>query len=291
MKGMWLTVLRRILFSLALLFLCGAAFFLGALVARSTGRDTRPLELPARPPEELRRARDSVEKALAARFEGDNEKALRLFDEAAAADASLRGLEYQRGLTQFFAGRFGEAEGSARSSLKAGEQTANAYALLVMCAAGRARAGEKTDPREIAEWAEAARSADPLGPFVYYARGEYARATGRPGEAVEDYRRALERVSAADSFLVATVKAGLSALRLREDSGPKPVMPSIDDENVPPEWLFFAAGEALLVGDRPAAQAFLGRAQKVVRPEIFSALLKDSFFQDYLPGGISNNPQ
>jgi hypothetical protein len=121
--------------------------------------------------------------------------------------------------------------------------------------------------------------------------GEYTRAIGQPRAAVEYYRRALERVSAADSFLVATVKAGLSGLRLRQDTDAKPVMPALDDGNVPPEWLFFAAGEALLEGDKATAEAFLARAKKVVRPEIFAALLQDSFFQDYLPEGIPNDPQ
>jgi len=291
MGAMWLTVLRRILFSLALLFLCGVAILAGAWVARLNGPDTRPLELPVIPPEQMRRARELVEAALAARFAGDNDKALQLFDEAKAADSSLQGLDYQRALTQFFAGRFGEAEASAQTSLIAGLETANAKALLVLCAAARAAAGETTDPRQVADWAASARSADPLSPFVHYALGEYARATSQPREAVEHYRRALERVSGADSFLVATVKAGLSGLRLRQDTDPKPVMPSLSDNNIPPEWLFFAAGESLLEGDRATAGAFLARAKTVVRPEIYAALLKDSFFQDYLTEGISHDPQ
>lgn len=288
---MWLTVLRRILFSLALLMLCAVSFLTGVFVARSNAPDPRPLELPATPPEQARRARELVEQALAARFAGKHGEALRLFDEASAADPSMPGLDYQRGLTQFFAGRTAEAEASARVSLEAKEQTANAYALLVLCAAARAAAGETTDPRQVEEWAQSARAKDPLSPFVHYAMGEYTRAIGQPAAAVEHYRKALERVSRADSFLVATVKAGLSGLRLGKETEPEGIADAVTAENVPPESLFFAAGKALMEGDRTKAEAFLGRAREVVQPDIFSALLKDSFFQDYLPEGIPNNPQ
>lgn len=283
---MWFKVLRRILFSLATVFLVIAAFVAGAVVAKLNPRDSRPLELPTTPAQETRRARELVEEALAARFAGDHGKALQLLDEAVLADPAIRGAEYQRGLTFLSEGNYAAAETSARASLSKNESVADAYALLVMCAAGRAAAGEATDPEEVAEWATKARQTDPLAGFYHYAQGEYARATGRPVEAVEHYRRALERVSAADSFLVATVKAGLSGLRLRQSSGVKTVMPSIEDQSLPPEWLFFAAAQALLDGDQATAKAFLERARQVVRPEIFSALLKDSFFEDFLPDGM-----
>lgn len=288
---MWLGVLRTILYTLAALTLCAVAFVAGILVARQTVRPPGPLELPTTPPEQAEHAKDLVEKALAARFAGDNAKAIRLFDEAAAADDSLKGLDYQRGICFLQQADFAEAETAANASLAKNEETANAYALLIMCAAGRARAGEKTDPKQVEAWLRDSRAKDPLAPAVHYAMGEYLRAVGQPREAVLSYRKALERVSAADSYLVATVKAGLAGMRLGQHADPKPVMPSITDENVPPEWLFFAAGEALLDGDKATAQAFLGRAQKVVRPEIFTALLKDSFFQDYLPEGIPKDPQ
>jgi len=232
-----------------------------------------------------------AEEALAARFAGDNDKAVDLFEQAGAADPQLRGLHLQRGLTQFFAGRFVEAEAAARASLAAKEEMADAYALLVLCAAARAAAGEATDKAQIEDWTEKSRGIDPLSSFIHYARGEYARAAGEPREAVEYYRKALERVPPTDCFLASTVKAGLSGLRLRQPSDPKPVMPSLSDQNVPPEWLFFAAAQALLDGDPETARAWLVRAKGVVRPEIFFALLKDSFFQDYLPDANFSDPQ
>lgn len=289
---MWLIVLRRILLSLALVLLAGVAFVAGIVAARHLAvPDTRPLELPVTAPEQVRRARELAEEALAARFAGNNDKALALFNDAWAQDPSLRGLIFQKGLTQFFAGRLTEAENSARDSLAAGEDKADAYSLLVLCAAERARNGETTDKAQVAEWAEQARGEDPLSPFIHYARGEYARAIGEPREAVEHYRKALERVPPTDSYLVATVKAGLSGLRLRQPTDPKPVMPSIDEENLPPEWLFFAAAQALLDDDHETARAFLRRAQGVLQPEVFSALLRDSFFQDFLPDANLSDPQ
>ena len=291
MMPMWLTVLQRVLYAMALLFVCAAAFVAGVFVARINAPDTRPLELPETPPAQVRQAKQWIEDALAARFEGNNKEALELFNRAAAADPSLKSLDYQRGLTFLFDGDFASAENAANAALGKKEDEANAYALLVMCAAARAAAGEKTDSAKVEEWTAQSRAKDPLGPFVHYAMGEYLRTVGKPREAVEYYRKALERVSGADSFLVATVKAGLSGIRLGQNTGSKGFMPSINDENIPPEWLFFAAGDALLRGDKPTAQAFLERAKKVVQPEIFAALLKDSFFQDFLPEGIPNDPQ
>jgi len=288
---MWLGILRTVLYSLAAIMVCAVAFVAGAVVARQTAKPPRPLELPVTPTEQVKRAKELIEEALAARFEGDNAKAIRLFEEAAALDNSLKGLDYQRGLSLLFSGDFPNAEVAANASLAKKEEVANAHALLVMCAAGRARAGETPDPKQVEEWFREARAKDPLASFVHYAMGEYNRAVGQPRAAVENYRKALERVSAADSFLVATVKAGLSKLRLRQASDPKPVMPSITDPVVPPEEHFFAAAQALLDGDPATAQAFLDRAEKVVRPEIFSALLNDSFFQDFLPKDTTTNPQ
>ena len=291
MGAMRLTLLRRILLVIAVLFLCVIGFFAGVLGARMKASDERPLEPAKTPPDQVRQAKQLVEDALAARFEGNNSEALKLFDEASTADPSLKGLDYQRGLTFLFDGDVASAEKAANASLRKKEQEANAYSLLVVCAATRAAAGETTDSAKVETWAAESRAKDPLNSFVHYAMGEYLRATKQPRAAVERYRKAQERVSAADSYLVATVKAGLSALRLRQNSGPKQFMPQIGDDSVPPEWLFLAAGEALLQGDQQAAVAFLTRARGVVRPEIFAALLKDSFFQDYLPEGIPNDPQ
>jgi len=288
---MWLGVLRTILYTLAALTVCAVAFVAGIFVARQTVRPPGPLELPVTPTEQVNRAKELIEEALAARFEGDNTKAIELFGEAATLDSSLKGLDYQRGLSFLFSGDFPNAEAAANASLAEGEEAANARALLIMCAAGRARAGETTDPKQVEEWFGQARAKDPLSSFVHYAMGEYNRAIGQPRAAVDNYRRALERVSAADSYLVATVKAGLSKLRLRQTSDPKPVMPSIDDPALPPEELFFAAAQALINEDTGTARAFLDRAEKVVRPEIFSALLRDSFFQDFLPEDRVNDPQ
>ena len=291
MDGMWLQTLRRILFVLTVLLLCGVAFFAGRLVAKSQARDMRPLELPGTPAEDVKRARGLAEEALAARFDGDNPKALQLFGEAAIADPSLAGIEYQRGLTMLFDGDPAGAEGAAEASLSRREAVADSYALLVMCAAARANAGETPDPAKVADWAEKAVQADPIAPFIRYAQGEYARATGHPAEAVEHYRKALDRVSPSDSYLVAAVKAGLSGMRLQQGAGAKFVMPEKNGDPVPPEHLFFAAAQALLDGDKVVAVTYLEQARKVVPPEVFSALLKDSFFQDFLPEGSLPDPQ
>ena len=296
MVSMWLTRLRRILYSLALLLVCGAAFILGMLYSRPSSPDWRPLELPVTVSApaasgETPGAPDLIEEALAARFAGEHGKALQLFDRAAAVEPSPAGLQYQRGLEFFFAGRLSEAEAAARLSVEAGEMEARSYALLVMCAAARSAKGESTDPTQVEEWAAKARTKDPLDSFVHYAMGEYSRAIGQPGQAVEHYRKALQRVSVSDALLMATVKAGLSDLRLNQAVGPEFVIPDLADESIPPEQLYFAAALALLGNDPQTAAAFLQRAREVLPPDVSSALLKDSFFQDYLPAHMLFGPQ
>lgn len=288
---MWLQTLQRILFGIAVLLLCGVGFFAGGLVAKSQVGGMRPLELPVTSPEDVKRARALAEEALAARFDGDNPRALQLFGDASLADPSFAGMEYQRGLTLLFSGDFAGAEEAAGVSLSRKEAVADSHALLVMCAARRAAAGETTDPAKVADWAEKAKLADPIAPFIHYALGEYARATGHPAEAVEHYRKALDRVSSSDSYLVAGVKAGLSGIRLQQSTGAKFVMPKEKGDSVPPEDLFFAAAQALLDGDKVVAVTCLERARNVVSPEVFSALMKDSFFQDFLPEGSLQDPQ
>lgn len=288
---MWLQTLQRILFGTAVLLLCGVGFFVGGLVAKSQVGNLRPLELPVTSAEDAKRARVLAKEALAARFDGDNAKALQLFGDASLADSSFAGMEYQRGLTLLFSGDFAGAEEAAEVSLSRKEAVADSQALLVMCAAGRAAAGETTDPAKVADWAEKAMLADPIAPFIHYALGEYARATGHPAEAVEHYRKALDRVSSSDSCLVIGTKAGLSGVRLQQNTGVKFVMPNENGDSVPPEALFLAAAQALLDGDKVVAVTYLEQARNVVSPEVFSALMKDSFFQDFLPEGSLQDPQ
>lgn len=281
---MWLVRLQQILFGLMLMLLGAVGFAAGVWTAKSSVRPARSLSLPSVPHEEAQRARKLLEEALTARFDGDNRKALQLLDDAGRADPSLLGLEYQRGLTFLFDGDFSAAEESAKTSLSRKEALADSYALLVMIAAGRAAAGQASDPAQVAEWAEKARQADPLAPFIHYARGEYARAIGQPAEAVGHFHKALERVSPADSYQMATIKTGLSDLRTSPSDGPKiAVLPS-GESLPPPEQLVFAAGQALLDGDRTGADALLKRARDAMKPETFSAVSQDSFFQDFLTG-------
>jgi len=291
MIAMWLDVLRNVLYALAALTLCAVAFAAGIFTARHTVRPPAPTETLQTPPEQREEARQQVEDALAARFTGDNAKAIGLFDQAAATDPSFKGLDFQKGVSFLQMGDFAKAEAAANASLEKGEETANANALLIMCATGRIRAGEKVDSARVEEWARQARTKDPLAPFVHYAMGEYSRAIGQPRDAVDHYRKALERVSAADSLLVSTVKAGLAGIRLEQNTGGEVIAAEVDLSSLPPEELFFGAARSLLAGDTERAKVLLERAREVLRPEVFSALIRDSFFQDFLPEGIVSDPQ
>jgi tetratricopeptide (TPR) repeat protein len=289
---MWIETLRKLLLALAGLFLAGLAFMAGVYASQKTAPRPMPAADAQKGAQQVRVARERVEEALAARFAGDQRKALDLFASAAEADSSLQGLDYQRGLSLLELGETAAAAEAAQRSLSRGEEEANAYALLVLCEAARASTGRPAaSPEEVLALADKGRTADPLNPAPYYALAEFFRAVGQPALALGNYQKALERVSKSDSIMVATVKAGLSGIRLQQGVGPDVVVPSLQDKVTPPEWLFFAAADALLKGDKATAQAFLERARGVLPPDLFKALLDDSFFQDYMPDGMVPNPQ
>lgn len=289
---MWIETLRKLLLALAGLFLAGLAFMAGVYASQKTAPRPMPAADAQKGAQQVRVARERVEEALAARFAGDQRKALDLFASAAEADSSLQGLDYQRGLSLLELGETAAAAEAAQRSLSHGEEEANAYALLVLCEAARASTGRPAaSPEEVLALADKGRTADPLNPAPYYALAEFFRAVGQPALALGNYQKALERVSKSDSIMVATVKAGLSGIRLQQGVGPDVVVPSLQDKVIPPEWLFFAAADALLKGDKATAQAFLERARGVLPPDLFKALLDDSFFQDYMPDGMVPNPQ
>jgi len=289
---MWIETLRKLLLALAVLFLAGLAFVAGVYTSQKTAPRPMPAADAQKGAQQVRVARERVEEALAARFAGDQRKALDLFASAAEADSSLKGLDYQRGLSLLELGETAAAAEAAQRSLSRGEEEANAYALLVLCEAARASTGRPAaSPEEVLALADKGRTADPLNPAPYYALAEFFRAVGQPALALGNYQKALERVSKSDSIMVATVKAGLSGIRLQQGVGPDVVVPSLQDKVIPPEWLFFAAADALLKGDKATAQAFLERARGVLPPDLFKALLDDSFFQDYMPDGMVTDPQ
>lgn len=272
--------------------LVAAAFVAGAAVGRKSAAShfvPGPAEVSAQNRE---RARGFAEAALAARFAGREREALGYFEEAKRNDPGLRGLDYQRGLTLLGLGEFEEAESAARRSLANGEEVANAHALLALILLEGARAkGAVAETGGVieAEIAEA-RLADPLNPMPFYVLAEYLRAAGRPEAAVDAYQRALERVSKSDSILISTVKAGLAGMRLNfSPSSPRYKVQEVNG-TAPPEQLYFAAADALLRGEQETATAYLERVRGRVPPEVFKALLQDSFFQDYLAGAIVSDP-
>ena len=289
---MWLEILRKLLLGLAVLFLACRAFVAGVFTAKKTAPRPMPVADGQTVAKEQRAAREIVEQAFAARFAGDHRKALDLFTSAAEADSSLKGLDYQRGLCLLELGETESAAEAAQRSLSRREEKANAYALLVLCQTARVKAGRAAASQdEVLALVDKGRAADPLNPAPYYALAEFFRAVGQPALALGNYQKALERVSKSDSMMVATVKAGLSGIRLQQGVGANVVVPSLQDRVIPPEWLFFAAADALIKGDKATGQAFLERARGVLPPDLFKALLDDSFFQDFLPEGMVPDPQ
>jgi tetratricopeptide (TPR) repeat protein len=204
----------------------------------------------------------------------------------------MRGLEYQFALTYLDLGQYGPADDAARRSVDRGEEKSNAQAVRgwILLEKARAEGAVAAEGTEILARLEESRATDPLNPMPLYIMGEYYRADSRPGLAVEAYRRALERVSKTDSFLVTTVKAGLAGLRLNYRADHPPLKLHAVNGVLPPEQLFFGAADALLRGDNGAAAGFLREAKTRMPEEVFASVLQDSFFQDYLEASILEDP-
>ena len=288
MGGMWLKVLRSVLYGLVVVLLAGIALVAGIIIAEKTEQPP-PLEIVNElPPEQRAAAKSLLEQALAARLAGNHREALARLEDVRTQDAAMRGLDYQFAQTYLDLGEYGPADDAARRSVDHGEESSNAQALRgwILLEKSRAEGTVAAQGAGILSLLEASRVTDPLNPMPFYIMGEYYRADGRPGLAVDAYRRALERVSKTDSFLVTTVKAGLAGLRLNYRANHPPLKLNAINGVLPPEQLFFGAADALLRGDNAAAAEFLGEARTRLPEEVFQAMLQDSFFQDYLDPSI-----
>ena len=289
---MWLEALRAVLYGLLVLLLAGVAFVGGVFVARETAKEPVVFEEEPVPAENHRLAREYVESALASRFAGRHQEALAYLERARSENAKMRGLDYQFALTQLDLRDFDAARTSALRSAEKDEETSNAHALVGLIALEHARDGGSIDElrAEILENVQRSREVDPLNPMPHYVLAEFQRAAGQPELAVDSYRRALERVSKTDSIMVSTVKAGLAGLRLHHEPDSPPLKLHSVNGIYPPEQLFFGAADALLRGDRATAEDFLRQAKERLPEPLFDALLQDSFFQDFLPGGMVSDP-
>lgn len=293
MDGMWLEALRLFLYGLVVLSLAGIVFVAGAFTAKKLENPPMVKIVAEVPSADRQAAADAVEAALAARFTGSNREALGHLEDARRLYPAKRGLAYQFGLTYLDLGDYEQAEASAKRSVERDEETSNAQALrgLILLQKARAEGRVAAKEPEIMARLRESRETDPLNPMPLYIMGEAYRAAGRPELAVDPYRRALERVSKTDSYLVTTVKAGLAGLRLNHKQSDPPLKLQEINGVLPPEQLFFGAADALLRGDKAAASGYLAEARTRMPAKTFEALLQDSFFQDYLDASIVNDPQ
>ncbi|MEX1045485.1 MAG: hypothetical protein WEC73_05095 [Chthoniobacterales bacterium] len=289
----WLEMLRAMLYALVVFLLAGMAFVAGVFTAKKMERPPVTVFFEEVSAERRKAARDAVEEALAARFAGRHEAALGYLEEAARQDATLRGLDYQFALTQLDLRNFEAARTAARGSAEKNEEKSNAQALggLIALESVRESGAAEAVREEVLAAVESSRETDPLNPMPLYVLAEFYRAAGQPELAVDAYRRAIERVSKTDSIMVTTVKAGLAGLRLNYRPGTDPFKPQDINGIYPPEQLFFGAADALLRGDRGRADDYLRQARGQLPGPLFEALLEDSFFQDFPPGGSFTNPQ
>jgi tetratricopeptide (TPR) repeat protein len=292
MHGMWLEVLRAVLYGMVVLTLAAIAFVAGAFTARKLAKPPPVVVVEEVAAEDRAAAKELLEEALAARFVGRHAEALSLLEQARSRNPSMRGLEYQFALTYHDLADYETADERARRSVDRDEEKSNAQALrgLILLEKSRRDGSVAAQGTEILARLQESRESDPLNPMPLYIMGEYYRAAGRPDLAVDAYQRARERVSKTDSYLVTTVKAGLAGQRLNYRRGDPPLKLQEINGVLPPEQLFFGAADALLREDNDAAARYLQEAKTRLPENVFEALLQDSFFQDYLDPGILTPP-
>jgi hypothetical protein len=140
MDGMWLDVLRAVLYGLVVLVLAGIAFVGGVFTAKKTEQPPLLKIVVEVPAADREAARGFVEAALASRFAGSHGEVLRYLEEARLRNPTMRGLAYQFGLTYLDLDDYEQAETSARRSVERDEETSNAQALRGLILLEKSRA-------------------------------------------------------------------------------------------------------------------------------------------------------
>ena len=115
MNGMWLEVLRAILYGMVVLMLAGIAFVGGIFTAKKLEKPPMVKIVEEVPAEDREAAKEAVEAVLAARFAGRDREALALLEDARRLHPAMRGLEYQFALTYLDLDDYEQAEASACS--------------------------------------------------------------------------------------------------------------------------------------------------------------------------------
>lgn len=290
---MGLVALRNTIFAVLALMVAAVMFAAGVFTGRLTEKTKEPPPVIEVPISQQERARAFFEAALASRFAGRHTEALGHLEEARQLFPLMRGLDYQFALTYVDLGEYDDALLAAQRSIEKKEEVGNAHSLIALATIEKARQQGSLEMVEdvVVTRLDDARAADPLNSMPYYVLAEFHRMRGRPEAAIFAYQRALERVSKTDSVLFSTVKAGLAGLRLHHGPDSPPYKVIEINGVIPPEQLFFGAADCLLRGDQQQAAVYLREARSRLPEETFNALLQDSFFQDYLPAGILNDPQ
>ena len=167
MLGMWLEVLRAVLYGMVVLMLAGLAFVAGVFTARKLEKPPMVKIVEEVPAADREAARESVEAALAARFAGNHREALRLLEDARRLDPGMRGLSYQFALTHLDLDDYEQAEASARRSVERDEETSNAQALRgwILLEKARAEGNVAAKGAEILARLRESRETDPLNPM------------------------------------------------------------------------------------------------------------------------------
>ncbi len=277
-------VVTYLIIALLVLTTSFGLFLLGRYQAK-LAREPAALFVSSVSPERQQLARDLAEAAFSAGFAGEWDRAIELFKQARETDPDLRGIDLQLARCEYERGDYAAAEVFAQRSLDREESECSSHLLLARAALAKAQqAGSLNLALEpVMARLEMARRADPTNPEPFFHLAEVHRLKGQPAEALLAYQRAVERLPGTDNLFIATVKAGLSGLRLHAGDEARPVLTVPESGPVPPEQLYFAAADALLRNKVEEGEALLQRVRPHVPAGTFQALLKDSFFLDYLP--------
>jgi len=211
-----------------------------------------------------------LQEAVTAQLAHKFEEADSLFREALAADPKLKGVAYQRAVGAFNLHHFPEARTLAAESIAKKEEVAASHVLL-----GTMLGLEQNHAGALQEFLLAA-EASPADALPRYNASESLRHLGRPVDAIDQLRDAVQRNPGeplyAFKLRLARIEAGQEKdleAEIRQQLGVKP--PAGD-------WILAAAAVSLRHGRFAEAAGLMSAARQVMQPALFFALIQDSLF-------------
>ena len=212
-----------------------------------------------------------LEQAINAQLKGEVVKARELYEEALRLQPNLKGVDYQLGVLAYQERDYARARVHLERAAVGTQAMASASGLLGVIAAQEQRYDDA-----FAAFARAAELA-PGDAQPFFNWGEALREAGRPAEAVEQFRKAVQRRPDDPLFTLklnlARIQSGQTEAVAAEAAQQLQLDPPTGD------WLMVGAALAIERGDVARAKQLLGQAREAMGRTLFIGMLQDEVFQ------------